>query len=82
MCTKKDIDMVTIDPKKANAQSLTCFITFIATAVIAVILMIVACINPIITTTTTEITCWISMALEAVAIGLGFIAYWIKKHTL
>lgn len=78
---KKNIDMVAIEIKKANAQNLTCFITFIAVAALAAICMVVACILPALVTTT-EITCWISMALEAIAIALGFVAYWIKTNTL
>ena len=77
---KKNIDMVAIETKKANAQNLTCFITCIVSAAIAAILMIVACVLPAVVTVT-EIICWVSMALEAVSIALGFIAYWIKRNT-
>lgn len=78
---KKNVDMVAIQTKKANAQNLTCFISFVAAAALAVILMVVACVLPAIVTVT-EVTCWISMALEAAAIGLGFVAYWIKTNAL
>ena len=79
--SKKNIDMVAIETKKANAQNLTCFITLITVASLAVICMLIACILPAIVVTT-KITCWISMALEAIAIGLGFVAYWIKTNAL
>jgi hypothetical protein len=79
--SKKTIDMVAIQTKKANAQNLTCFIAFVATAALAAILMVVACIIPTVVTTT-EITCWICMALEALAICLGFVSYWIKTNAL
>jgi hypothetical protein len=78
---KKNIDMVAIEPRKANAQNLTCFIALIVTATLAVICMIVACVLPAIIITTKTI-CWISMALEAIALGLGFVSYWIKKNAL
>lgn len=78
---KKTIDMVAITPDKANAQNLTCFITFIITSALAVFLMLVACVLPTMVRVT-EIICWISMTLEALAIGFGFIAYWIRRHAL
>lgn len=78
---KKNIDMVAIEPSKANAQNLTCFITFVVSAALAVIFMVVACALPAVVEIT-RTTCWISMALEAIAIGFGFIAYWIKKNAL
>jgi hypothetical protein len=73
--------MVAITPKKANAQSLTCFVTLIVTACLAAILMITAFILPTMLTVT-EIICWVSMALEAASIGLGAVAYWIKRNAL
>ena len=79
---KKTIDMVAITPNKANAQSLTCCITFIATALLAVALMLVACVIPAMISSVTEVICWISMGLEAVSIGLGCIAFWIKRNAL
>ena len=78
---KKTIMYEAITAKKANAQSLTCFITFITAIALAIILMLVACIVPAMVDTT-EVTCWVSMALEAVSIGLGYIAYWIKQNAL
>ena len=78
---KKSIDMVAIAPEKANAQNLTCFITFIAMAVTSILLMLIACVMPAMVVVT-EITCWVSMALEAASIGLGYIAYLIKKYAL
>lgn len=78
---KKNVDMVAIETQKANAQNLICFITLIVVASLAVICMLVACILPAVVTTT-ETTCWISMALEAIAIGLGFVSYWIKTNAL
>ena len=78
---KKILEMVAITAKKANAQSLTCFVTFITAIALAVILMLVACIVPAMVNTT-EVTCWASMALEAISIGLGYIAYWIKRNAL
>lgn len=79
--SKKTIDMVAIQTKKANAQNLTCFIAFVVTAALAAIIMVVACIIPVIVTTT-EITCWVCMVMEAVAIFLGIVSYWIKANTL
>ena len=78
---KKTIDMVAMNTKKANAQNLTCFIAFVAAAALAAIMFVVACIMPVFVTTT-EITCWVSMALEAAAICLGFVSYWIKVNAL
>lgn len=78
---KKTIDMVAITPEKANAQNLTCFITFVVAACMCVILMLVACVLPT-TVHVTETTCWISMLLEAVSIGLGYLAYWIHRNAL
>ena len=77
----KNINMVAIGTKKANAQNLTCFIAFITSVILAIIIMAAACIMPAVVTTT-EITCWISMTMEAVAIFLGFISYWIKANAL
>jgi hypothetical protein len=77
----KNVDMVAIQTKKANAQNLTCFIAFVASASIAGILMAVAWALPAIIAVT-KITCWISMVLEAAAIGLVFVACWIKKNAL
>ena len=79
---KKMIDMVAITPKRANAQSLTCFITFITAAFISVAMMLVACVLPTMVETVTEITCWISMGLEAGSIIVGYLAAWIKNNTL
>ena len=78
---KNTIDMVAITPKKANAQNLTCFAAFVVATGISVLLMLVACVLPTIMVVT-EIVCWSSMALEAMSIGLGVIAYWIKKNAL
>lgn len=79
--SKKNIDMVALEVGKANAQNMTCFITFIATAVLAIAMMLVACVLPAMVNVT-EITCWISMALEAIAAGLGCVACWIKRNAL
>lgn len=79
--SKKNIDMVAIEVTKANAQNLTCVITFIATAALSIFLILVACVLPAITTVT-QIICWFSMALEAASIGLGFLAYWIRRNAL
>ena len=79
---KKVIDMVAITPKRANAQTLTCFITFLTTAFISIAMMLVACVLPTMVETVTETTCWISMGLEAASIGLGVVAFWIKKNAL
>ena len=76
------IDMVAITPKRANAQTLTCFITFIATAFLSVVLMLVACVLPTMVETVTEKICWISMGLEATSAIIGSVAYWIKKNAL
>lgn len=78
----KYIDMVAITPKRANAQTLTCFITFLATALLSIALMLVACVLPTMVETVKETTCWISMGLEAASIVLGFVAYWIKRNAL
>ena len=79
---KKTFDMIALPPSKANAQHFTCFITFIATILLAVAMMLVACVLPAMISTVTETVCWISMGLEAVSIGLGCIAYWIKRNAL
>lgn len=78
---KKTIDMVAITPEKANAQNLTCFIAFVSTAALAIMLMLVACVLPAMSSVT-EKTCWFSMALEAMSIGFGYVAYWIKRNAL
>lgn len=78
---KKNIDMIALEVTKANAQNLTCFITFITTTALAIFLMLIACVIPAMVTVT-EIICWFSMALEAASIGLGFVAYWIHRHAL
>ena len=75
--TKKTIDMIAITTTKANAQNFTCFITFLAIAMI-----LVACVLPAMVATVTETICWISMGLEAASIGLGFVAMWIKRNAL
>jgi hypothetical protein len=78
---KKTIDMVAITPDKANAQNMTCFITFITTTAFAIFLMLAACVLPTITPVT-AVVCWSSMFLEAVSIGLGYLALWIKRNAL
>lgn len=78
---KKDIDMVAIQPKKANAQALTCFVAFVATTLFAVLMMATACILPIVFETS-AVMCWLCMALEAASAGLGFVAYWVKCNAL
>jgi hypothetical protein len=78
---KKTIDMVAIPNRKANAQQLTCFASFIASATSAVLVMIVACLLPVMCAPVAAV-CWTSMLLEAISICLGFIAYWIKTKAL
>jgi hypothetical protein len=78
---KKDIDMVAIQPKKANAQQLTCFIAWIAAMALAAIFMIVACILPVVFDAT-AVMCWTCMVLEAASAGFGFVAYWVKDNAL
>lgn len=78
---KKDIDMVAITTSKANAQNMTCFTTFIVTTAASIFLMLFACVFPAIVEAT-KIVCWISMFLEAVSIGLGCLAFWIKRNAL
>lgn len=79
---KKTIDMVALPPSKANAQHFTCFITFIATGLLAISMMLVACVLPAMMETVTETTCWISMGLEAASIGVGYASLWIKRNAL
>ena len=79
---KKMIDMVAITPKRANAQTLTCFITFITAAFITIAMMLIACVLPTMVETVTETTCWISMGLEAASLIVGYVSVWIKKNTL
>lgn len=79
---KKTIMYEAITAKKANAQSLTCFIAFITATALAIVLMLVACIVPAMIANVTEVTCWASMVLEATSIALGYVAYWIKKNAL
>lgn len=76
------IDMVAMTPKRANAQTLTCFITFIATAFLSIALMLIACVIPAMIAEVTETICWISMGLEAASIVFGCVAYWIKRNAL
>ena len=78
----KYIDMVAITPKRANAQTLTCFITFLATAFVSIVTMLIACVLPTMIETTTETICWISMGLEATSICVGYLALWIKRNAL
>lgn len=78
---KKNIDMVAIETNKANAQNLTCFVAFVVMAALAVILLIAAFILPAVVAVT-KMVCWVSMALEAVAITFGGIAYWLKRNAL
>ena len=78
----KTLDMVAMTTTKANAQHFTCFITFIATGFLAIAMMLVACVLPAMVANVTETICWISMALEAVSIGLGVVAIWIKRNAL
>ena len=79
---KGTIDLVAITPKKANAQSLTCFITFLATALLSIGMMIVGCVLPAVATEITKAICWISMGFEAGSLMFGIIAYWIKRNAL
>lgn len=79
---KRTIDAVALPVGKANAQHYTCFITFLATGLLAIATMLIACVLPAMVETVTETICWISMGLEAVSIGLGYIAAWIKNHAL
>lgn len=78
---KKAIAYEAITIKKAKAQHLTCFVAFITSAALSIVLMLVACVMPAMVNVT-EITCWSSMILEATSIGLGYISYWIYKNTL
>ena len=79
---KKTIDMIAITPAKANAQNFTCLVTFVAAAFLAIAMMLVACVLPAMVVNATETICWISMGLEAASIGLGCIAFWIKRNAL
>ena len=76
------VDMVAITPKRANAQTLTCFITFLATALLSITFMLVACVLPTMAEAVTEKICWMSMGFESASIVLGFVAYWIKRNAL
>ena len=78
---KKILEMVAINTKQANAQSLTCFIAFIAASALAIVFMLVACIMPALVNVT-KMTCWGSMIFEAISAGLGWVAYWIKRNAL
>ena len=78
---RTEINMVAMPPKKANAQSLTCFVAFIATVLLSVTMMTAACVLPVLFDVT-AIICWISMALEAASAGLGLVAYWIKRNAM
>ena len=77
----KFIKKVKVPTHKANAQSLTSFVAFIASASIAALIMIVAILLPVICTPMAAI-CWISMLLEATSVCLGGIALWIKMNAL
>lgn len=78
---KREIKMVATTIKNANAQQLTCFVTFIAACTLSFVFMLIACIAPAIVNVT-KATCWASMALEAMSIGFGYIACWIKRNAL
>ena len=78
---KKAIAYEAITIKKAKAQHLTCFVAFIASAALSIVLMLVACVMPAMVNVT-EVTCWSSMILEATSISLGYISYWIYKNAL
>lgn len=78
---KKSIDMVAIPVKKANAQSLTCFVAFVTSATLAVAAMMLACLLPLVVEVT-KMTCWICMLIMGAAIGLGYVAFWIKAKAL
>ena len=79
---KKIIDAVALPVGKANAQQSTCFITFLATGLLAVATMLIACVLPAMMENVTETICWVSMGLEAISIGLGHVAAWIKRNAL
>ena len=79
--SKKTIDMVALTADKANAQHMTCFVTFLVTSITALFMMIFACAFPALVGAT-EIVCWISMFLEALALVLGYAAFWIYKNAL
>ena len=82
MTPKKDtVDMVAIQPKKANAQALTCLVAFVATVLFAVLMMATACLLPVFLDAS-AVMCWVCMLLEAVSAGLGFVAYWVKYNAL
>lgn len=78
---KKTIDMVAITPDKANAQNMTCFVAFITATAFAIFLMIFACVMPTILPVTAGV-CWFAMFLEAISIGIGYLAFWIKRNAL
>ena len=82
MSKEKIIDAVAMPVGKANAQHFCCFITFLATGLLAIAAMLIACVLPAMMDTVTETTCWISMGLEALSIALGCVAAWIKNHAL
>ena len=78
---KKDIDMVAMTPQKANAQNLTCFVAFVVSVLIAILMLCTAIALPLIVSASAVI-CWVCMALEAASAGLGFVAYWIQCNAL
>lgn len=78
---KKTLDMVAITPDKANAQNLTCFITFITATAFSIFLMIFACVMPTILPVTAGV-CWVAMFFEAISIGIGYLAFWVKRNAL
>ena len=77
----KTYTLETIEPRRKIAQEIVCYCTFYLCCTIAAGLMIVGILLPTMTEVTAEI-CWISMTMEFFAIIFGYIAYWIKKHTL
>lgn len=79
---KKTLNMIALTTSKANAQNLTCFVTFIVTAILAVVVMLVAIILPAKAENVTGTICWISMCLEAISAILGIVASWIKRNAL
>jgi hypothetical protein len=75
-------DLVALESEKARAQTITCLISTIVTGVLALATFAVGASLPCIVDVVTPITVWVSMAMEAAAIGLGAVSRWISRNAL
>ena len=77
----KHITLETIEPKRKLAQEIVCYSAFYVCCGIAAVLLIWAAVMPTMVEPTAKV-CWTSMLMEALAIVVSYVAYWVKKNTL